>query len=161
MDGGIKFISNANTNLTLKRVGEVLQKDLSNMVNIEVRSGRGVKDGTDKEVPLYKKLHTHMGRKTIITFALTKKISPLDIKRISGHSDEKMMKYYVNSLKDEVKEEFLTMGAFMGKGEYVGPKGGKLEKDKFENKLEILLNKRKGGVMTEKEFKVQMKKLLK
>jgi integrase len=121
-EGSDKFLSNANTNSTLKKIGEVLQKELSNMVNIEVRSGSGVKEGTDIEVPLYKKLHTHMGRKTFITFALSEKISPLDIKRISGHSDEKMMKYYVNSLRDEVVEQFQNMDVFMGKGEYVGPK---------------------------------------
>ncbi len=121
-EGSDKFLSNANTNSTLKKIGEVLQKELSNMVNIEVRSGSGVKEGTDKEVPLYKKLHTHMGRKTFITFALSEKISPLDIKRISGHSDEKMMKYYVNSLRDEVVEQFQNMDVFKGKGEYVGPK---------------------------------------
>jgi uncharacterized protein YnzC (UPF0291/DUF896 family) len=84
------------------------------------------------------------------------KISPTDIKKISGHSDEKMFKYYVNSLRDEVKEEFQTMGAFMGKGEFIGPKGGKLKKDKVEDKVEMLLNKRKSGVITEDEFKKQM-----
>jgi integrase len=119
---GDKFLSNANTNSMLKRIGLEVKDDLSNMVNIEVRSGSGVKEGTDIEVPLYKKLHTHMGRKTFITFALSEKISPLDIKRISGHSDEKMMKYYVNSLRDEVVEQFQNMDVFMGKGEYVGPK---------------------------------------
>lgn len=154
MDGGSKFLSNANTNSALKRIGEVLQKDLNTMVNIEVRSGSGVKEGTDKEVPLYTKLHTHMGRKTFITFALTQKISPLDIKRISGHSDEKMMKYYVNSLRDEVKEEFQMMGSFMGKGKFVGPKGAK--KGKVAEKAQIILNKLKSGVISEKEFFEEM-----
>ncbi len=161
IDYSKSFLSNANTNLALKRIGKVLQKDLSQMVNIEVKSGSGFKEGTDKEVPLYKKLHTHMGRKTFITFALTQKISPLDLKRISGHSDEKMMKHYVNSLRDEVKAEFQTMGSFMGKGEFVGPKGPKKNLDKVEVKVEILLNKRKSGVITEEEFKKQMKKLIK
>jgi len=68
-----------------------------------------------------------------------------------------MFKYYVNSLRDEVKEEFQTMGAFMGKGEFIGPKGGKMKKDK----VEMLLNKRKSGVISEEEFKKQMKELIK
>ena len=47
-------------------------------------------------------------------------------------------------------------GAFMGKDEFIGPKGGKLKKDK----VEMLLNKRKSGVITEDEFKKQMKELM-
>jgi site-specific recombinase XerD len=159
--GGDKFLSNANTNSMLKRIGLEVKGDLSNMVNIEVRSGSGYKDGTEDEKKLYEVLHTHMGRKTFINFALSQKISPTDIKKISGHSDEKMFKYYVNSLRDEVKEEFQTMGAFMGKGEFIGPKGGKMKKDKVEDKVEMLLNKRKSGVITEEEFKKQMKDLIK
>ena len=71
-----------------------------------------------------------------------------------------MFKYYVNSLRDKVKEEFQTMGAFMGKGEFIGSKGGKLKKDKVEDKVEMLLYKRKSGVITEDEFKKQMKDLI-
>lgn len=150
-EGSDKFLSNANTNSTLKRIGEVLQKHLSNMVNVEVRSGSGVKEGTDEEVPLYKKLHTHMGRKTFITFALSEKISPLDIKRISGHSDEKMMKYYVNSLRDEVVEQFQNMDVFMGKGEYVGPKN---KKNNPKKTLEAVNDK------SVKEALIELKELL-
>ena len=121
-EGSDKFLSNANTNSALKRIGEVLSKDLSNMINVEVRSGSGLKEGTDEEVPLYTKLHTHMGRKTFITFALSENISPIDIQRISGHSDTKMLKFYVNSLRDDSVEKFQKMDSFRGKGEYVGPK---------------------------------------
>ncbi len=156
---GNKFLSNANTNTMLKRVGLVVKDDLSNLVNVEVRSGSGYKKGTDKEKKLYEVIHTHMGRKTFINFALSQKISPTDIKKISGHSDEKMFKYYVNSLRDEVKKEFQTMGVFMGKGEFIGPKGNKMKKDKVEDKVEILLHKRKSGVITEDEFKKQIRVL--
>ncbi len=158
---GDKFLSNANTNSILKRIGLEVKADLSNMVNIEVRSGSGFKKGTEDEKKLYEVLHTHMGRKTFINFALSQKISPTDIKKISGHSDEKMFKYYVNSLRDEVKEEFQTMGAFMGKGEFIGPKGGKLKKDKVEDKVEILLNKRKSGSITDEEFRKLINDLIK
>ncbi len=156
---GNNFLSNANTNTMLKRVGIVLKDDLSNLVNIEVRSGSGYKKGTDKEKKLYEVLHTHMGRKTFINFALSQKISPTDIKKISGHSDEKMFKYYVNSLRDEVKEEFQTMGVFMGKGEFVGPKGNKQKKESVEAKTEILLQKRKNGILSESEFLIELGKL--
>ena len=155
-----KFLSNANTNSMLKRIGNEFKKDLSNLVNVEIRSGGGVKKGTEEEKPLYKVLHTHMGRKTFINFALSEKISPTDIKKISGHSDEKMFKYYVNSLRDEVKEEFQTMGAFMGKGEYVGPKGSKSKKESVEAKTEILLQKRKNGILSETEFIMELSKLV-
>jgi site-specific recombinase XerD len=157
---GDNFISNANTNSMLKRIGLVLEKDLSNMVNIEVRSGSGFKDGTKEEKKLFEVLHTHMGRKTFINFALSEKISPTDIKKISGHSDEKMFKYYVNSLRDEVKEEFQTMGVFMGKGEFVGPKGGKMKKESVVAKTEILLQKRKNGVLSESEFILELSKII-
>lgn len=168
-EGSDKFLSNANTNSTLKRIGEVLKKDLSNMVNVEVRSGSGVKEGTDEEVPLYKKLHTHMGRKTFITFALSEKISPLDIKRISGHSDEKMMKYYVNSLRDEVVEQFQNMDVFMGKGEYVGPKNKKNTTKKVEEtlhkpvKVALLEIKEllEGGLIDKEEYQKKRADILK
>jgi integrase len=168
-DGSNKFLSNANTNLALKRIGEVLQKHLSNMVNVEVRSGSGFKAGTDEEYPLYKKLHTHMGRKTFITFALSEKISPLDIKRISGHSDEKMMKYYVNSLRDEVVEQFQNMDVFMGKGKYVGPKNKKDTPKKVEAKsnksvkdvLTELKNLLVEDLITNEEYEQKRKEILK
>ena len=48
----------------------------------------------------------------------------------------------------------------MGKNEFIGPKGGKIKKDKVEDKVEMLLNKRKSGVITEEEFKKQMKVLI-
>ena len=158
--GGDKFLSNANTNSMLKRIGLEVKGDLSNMVNIEVRSGSGYKDGTEDEKKLYEVLHTHMGRKTFINFALSQKISPTDIKKRSGHSDEKMFKYYVNSLRDEVKEEFQTMGAFMGKGEFIGPKGSKSKKESVEAKTEMLLQKRKNGILSESEFLVELSKLI-
>ena len=158
--GRDKFLSNANTNSMLKRIGLEVKDDLSNMVNIEVRSGSGYKDGTEDEKKLYEVLHTHMGRKTFINFALSQKISPTDIKKISGHSDEKMFKYYVNSLRDEVKEEFQTMGAFMGKGEFIGPKGSKSKKESVEAKTEMLLQKRKNGILSESEFLVELSKLI-
>ena len=41
-----------------------------------------------------------------------------------------------------MKEEFQTMGAFMGKGEFIGPKGGKMKKDKVEDKVEMSLKRR-------------------
>lgn len=49
----------------------------------------------------------------------------------------------------------------MGKGEFIGPKGGMLKKDKVEDKVEILLHKRMSGVISEEEFKMQMKELIK
>ena len=70
-----------------------------------------------------------------------------------------MFKYYVNSLRDEVKEEFQTMGAFMGKGEFIGPKGGKTKIESVEYKTEMLLNKKKSGLLTETEFMNELSKL--
>ena len=71
-----------------------------------------------------------------------------------------MFKYYVNSLRDEVKEEFQTMGAFMGKGEFIGPKGSKSKKESVEAKTEMLLQKRKNGILSESEFLVELSKLI-
>jgi hypothetical protein len=108
-----KFFSNQNCNDGLKTIGRRLKDKLSNLVNIEMRAGDGVKKGTDKEVPLYTKLHTHMGRKTFISFAFSQKISTVDITKVTGHASEKILKHYVNSLRDEVKEEFQNMDSFI------------------------------------------------
>jgi hypothetical protein len=85
---------------------------LNNFVNVELRAGEGVKEGTDKEVPLYTKLHTHMGRKTFISFAFSEKISTVDITKVTGHTSEQILKHYVNSMRDEVKEEFQMVNSF-------------------------------------------------
>jgi site-specific recombinase XerD len=129
---GDNFFTNQNCNDGLKVLGEHLKDKLSNMVNIEVRAGSGVKDGTEKEVPLYTKLHTHMGRKTFISFAFSEKISSIDIAKVTGHSNEKIMKHYVNTMRDEAKEEFHSMGSFvLNKDDVIGPRrrGKKNEKD--------------------------------
>ncbi|MEN9757360.1 MAG: hypothetical protein RL755_1547, partial [Pseudomonadota bacterium] len=75
-------------------------------------AGEGVKKGSDKEVPLYTKLHTHMGRKTFISFAFSEKISTVDITKVTGHTSEQILKHYVNSMRDEVKEEFQMVNSF-------------------------------------------------
>jgi len=157
---GKNFFTNQSCNDGLKRLGEVLKDHLSNMVNISVKSGGGIKEGTENEVPLYKVLHTHMGRKTFINFALSQKISPIDIKKITGHSDEKMFKYYVNSLRDDVKEEFQTMGAFIGDRDFIGPKNKKEKKVLKLDEMQILLNKKKSGFITDEEFAFKMNELL-
>lgn len=101
-----------------------------------------------------------MGRKTFINFALSQKISPIDIKKITGHSDEKMFKYYVDSLRDDVKEEFQTMGVFIGDREFVGPKTKKDKKALKLDEMQILLNKKKSGFISDEEFMDQMQKLV-
>jgi hypothetical protein len=107
-----KFYSNQNCNDGLKAIGRKLKDKLNNFVNIELRAGEGVKEGTDKEVPLYTKLHTHMGRKTFISFAFSEKISTVDIIKVTGHTSEQILKHYVNSMRDEVKEEFQMVNSF-------------------------------------------------
>ncbi len=89
-----------------------MKDKLNNFVNIELRAGEGVKEGTDKEVPLYTKLHTHMGRKTFISFAFSEKISTVDITKVTGHTSEQILKHYVTSMRDEVKEEFQMVNSF-------------------------------------------------
>jgi integrase len=158
---GDNFFTNQSCNDGLKRLGEILKDHLSNMVNISVKSGGGIKEGTENEVPLYKVIHTHMGRKTFINFALSQKISPIDIKKITGHSDEKMFKYYVNSLREDVKEEFQTMGAFIGDREFIGPKNKKEKKAIKLDEMQILLNKKKSGFISDEDFIVQMAEYLK
>jgi hypothetical protein len=107
-----KFYSNQNCNDGLKAIGRKLKDKLNNFVNVELRAGEGVKKGSDKEVPLYTKLHTHMGRKTFISFAFSEKISTVDITKVTGHSSEQILKHYVNSMRDEVKEEFQMVNSF-------------------------------------------------
>jgi site-specific recombinase XerD len=173
-----KFFSNQNCNDGLKTIGRRLKDKLNNFVNIELRAGEGVKDGTDKEVPLYTKLHTHMGRKTFISFAFSEKISTVDITKVTGHSSEQILKHYVNSMRDEVKEEFQMVNSFVvnkddilltraqkkhlknkevedaGKGEVTKPKTHK--ERLFE--LKELLNE---GLLTKKEYESKRYQILK
>jgi hypothetical protein len=107
-----KFFSNQNCNDGLKTIGRRLKDKLNNFVNVELRAGEGVKKGSEKEVPLYTKLHTHMGRKTFISFAFSEKISTVDITKVTGHTSEQILKHYVNSMRDEVKEEFQMVNSF-------------------------------------------------
>jgi hypothetical protein len=75
-----------------------------------------------------------MGRKTFISFAFSEKISSIDIAKVTGHSNEKIMKHYVNTMRDEAKEEFHSMGSFVvDKDDVIGPrKRGK--KNRLKNK---------------------------
>jgi integrase len=162
-ESGNKFYSNQKCNDALKKIGEIVKDKFSVMVNVEVRSGKGFKDGTEKEVPLYTKLHTHMGRKTFVSFAFSEKISPMDIKKITGHSNEKMFKFYLNSLRDEVKEEFQSMKAFITDDKFLVPynkRGDKAEPTK-EEMIRKLIDDNDNGLIDDVEFKKQMKELIK
>jgi aspartate carbamoyltransferase catalytic subunit len=53
-----------------------------------------------------------MGRKTFISFAFSEKISTVDITKVTGHTSEQILKHYVNSMRDEVKEEFQMVNSF-------------------------------------------------
>jgi len=129
---------------------------LGNMVNIEMRAGSGVKEGTQNEVPLYTKLHTHMGRKTFISFAFSEKISSIDIGKVTGHTNEKIMKHYVNTMRDEVKEEFQKMGSFITNvDDVIGPVNRGKQKDSTrEEKISTKPTK------STKESLVEIKNLL-
>jgi hypothetical protein len=153
---GDNFFTNQNCNDGLKMIGEHLKNKLSNMVNIEVRAGSGVKSGTEKEVPLYTKLHTHMGRKTFISFAFSEKISSIDIAKVTGHSNEKIMKHYVNTMRDEAKEEFHSMGSFVvDKDDVIGPrKRGK------KNEKEVPVKEVENTSKSVKESLLELKTLL-
>ena len=72
-----------------------------------------------------------------------------------------MLKYYVNSLRDEVKEEFQMMSSFMTDGEFIGSKGKDKSKLKVEDKIQILLNQKKNKSITDEQFNKEMKKLIK
>jgi hypothetical protein len=51
------------------------------------------------------------------------------------------------------------MGAFIGDRDFVGPKNGKAKRESIEYKIEMLLNKRKSGVITEPDKK-QMNEMI-
>ena len=67
----------------------------------------------------------------------------------------------VNSLRDEVKEEFQMMGSFMTDSKFVGSKGKKLNDLKVEDKIQILINQKKNKTITDEQFNTEMKKLIK
>ena len=80
-----------------------------------------------------------------------------------------MMKYYVNSLRDDVVEELQNMDVFMGKGKYVGPKNKKDTAKKVEdvsNKsvkdaLTELKNLLGENLITNEEYEQKRKEILK
>jgi hypothetical protein len=81
-----------------------------------------------------------------------------------------MFKYYVNSLRDEVKEEFQTMGSFMGKGEFIGPKNGKKIKEvkpitdserSVKETLIELSELNNAGLITDEEYQQKRNEILK
>jgi hypothetical protein len=151
-----KFYSNQNCNDGLKVIGRRLKDKLNNFVNIELRAGDGVKDGTDKEVPLYTKLHTHMGRKTFISFAFSEKISTVDIMKVTGHTSESILKHYVNSMRDDVKEEFQMPNLF------AVDKNDILQSRALKNKKKVLENTEKtdsNNIKSHKERLLELKEL--
>ena len=151
-----KFYSNQNCNDGLKVIGRRLKDKLNNFVNIELRAGDGVKDGTDKEVPLYTKLHTHMGRKTFISFAFSEKISTVDIMKVTGHTSELILKHYVNSMRDDVKEEFQMPNLF------AVDKNDILQSRALKNKKKVLENTEKtesNNIKSHKERLLELKEL--
>jgi hypothetical protein len=170
-----QFYSNQRCNDALKVIGKVLKSKLSNLVNIEIRAGGGVKKGSDIEVPLYTKLHTHMGRKTFTTFALSQKIAPIDIKKITGHTNENIFKHYVNSLREEVKEEVRNIPAFITSTDIVGPRKRKVKDEEVSKSEETDLNKEKSvkdklielnelnnaGLITDEEYQQKRNEILK
>jgi hypothetical protein len=80
-----------------------------------------------------------------------------------------MMKYYVNSLRDEVVEQFQNMDVFMGKGEYVGPKHKKSKvkkaaSDSERSVKEILIelsDLNNAGLITDEEYQQKRNEILK
>jgi hypothetical protein len=151
-----KFYSNQNCNDGLKVIGRRLKDKLNNFVNIELRAGDGVKDGTDKEVPLYTKLHTHMGRKTFISFAFSEKISTVDIMKVTGHTSESILKHYVNSMRDDVKEEFQMPNLFaVDKNDILQSRALKNKKKELENTEKVESN----NIKSHKERLLELKEL--
>jgi len=72
-----------------------------------------------------------------------------------------MFKYYVNSLREDVKEEFEKMGVFIGDRDFVGPKTKKEKKAFKLDDMQILLNKKKSGFISDEEFINQMAECIK
>ena len=134
---------------------------MNNFVNVELRAGEGVKKGTDKEVPLYTKLHTHMGRKTFISFAFSEKISTVDITKVTGHTSEQILKHYVNSMRDEVKEEFQMVNSFaVNKDDILLTRAQKKQlKDKEEDEVKTEVKTEVNNPKTHKERLLELKGL--
>lgn len=103
-----------------------------------------------------------MGRKTFISFAFSQKISTVDITKVTGHTSEKILKHYVNSLRDEVKEEFQNMDSFiMDRENVIGSKSqqrlkNKLNKEKVEG---VTVTSAGGNTKSIKERLVEMREL--
>jgi hypothetical protein len=116
-----------------------------------------------------------MGRKTFTTFALSQKIAPIDIKKITGHTNENIFKHYVNSLREEVKEEVRNIPAFITSTDIVGPRKRKVKDEEVSKSVETDLNKEKSvkdklielnelnnaGLITDEEYQQKRNEILK
>jgi hypothetical protein len=74
-----------------------------------------------------------------------------------------MFKFYLNSLRDEVKEEFQSMKAFITDDKFLVPynkRGDKAEPTK-EEMIRKLIDDNDNGLIDDVEFKKQMKELVK
>jgi site-specific recombinase XerD len=77
---------------------------LSVGLNRHVKITKGI-HGEIKQtsVPLWKAATTHIARKTFISICLSKGIPISDVMRMSGHSDYKSMKPYIDISREHIK----------------------------------------------------------
>jgi hypothetical protein len=118
-----------------------------------------------------------MGRKTFISFAFSEKISTVDITKVTGHTSEQILKHYVNSMRDEVKEEFQMVNSFavdkndilLTRAQKILKKtkevegGGKTETTTIKSNKERLLELRelfKDGLLTKVEYESKRELIL-
>lgn len=96
-------MSNQKMNKYLKVIGELCEINSPfvqySKHGTEVRESAGLK---------WEFLSTHAGRKTFVCYALKKGVSPTDVMKITGHSDYKAMRPYID-VTDEAKKEAMSV----------------------------------------------------
>lgn len=98
-DKVLPVISNQNMNVYIKELCELARID--SLINETYYIGT---KRIDKVTPKYKLMSTHVGRKTFVCVSLSLGASPQAIMKITGHSDYKAMKPYIEVAdKDKIK----------------------------------------------------------
>jgi len=96
-DGYPPTMTAPHFNRTIKKIAEEAG------INQEVKQFREYKDGIEgTKSKKFELITSHVCRRTFVTLALRKRMSPGDVMKISGHSNLKMLSEYVGGSLDEL-----------------------------------------------------------
>jgi integrase len=150
---------NQKINLILKQICscDLLKSQMSRKVSLQLLSGDKIKNGTEKKKPIYEVISFHSARRTYATRAM-KIIGDADqIMKITGHLNKRVFSRYVG-----VNDKNLhKLSMLWNEKSLKGINNDNWEKLSNDEKMQFLLNQKINGEITERQFNIQMKKIIK